>query len=115
MALDPAPFELVSCGQLIQPLPQVLILDRLLVGRAPPALLPVMHPLGDPAAHVLRVGVDAGLDWTLERLKRAYDSCQLHAVVSREALGATQFLLGLTHDQQRTPASGSGISAARTV
>src|SRR5579872_2808001 len=41
VALDPAPMHLVSVQRLVEALPQVDVLDRLLVGGAPAVLLPI--------------------------------------------------------------------------
>src|SRR3954452_18864842 len=55
MALQPAPLDPVPLAGGIEPFPQVLILDRLLVGGAPAALAPAVDPLGDALAQVLAV------------------------------------------------------------
>src|SRR5258708_6673496 len=60
VALHPVPFDPVPSRQLVEALPQVDILDRLLAGGAPVAPFPVVHPLGDAFLHVLRVGVYPG-------------------------------------------------------
>ena len=53
VALDPVPFELVRRARRVEPLPQIDILDRLLVGGLPAVLLPAVDPLGDAVPHVL--------------------------------------------------------------
>src|SRR5689334_13978674 len=57
MAPYPVPFYLVLRVQLIELLPQIDVLDRLLVSRDPALALPASHPLGNTLLHVLRVGV----------------------------------------------------------
>src|SRR5262245_55790045 len=53
MAAHPEPLDLVLAAGGVEPLPQVGVLHRLLVGRAPAAPLPVVDPLGDALLHVL--------------------------------------------------------------
>src|SRR5574343_1576709 len=59
VALDPVPFDAVSRRghQTVQLLPEVHVLDRLFVSRAPALGLPAVDPLGDALAHVLAVQV----------------------------------------------------------
>src|SRR5882724_11651250 len=47
VASHPVPFDVVQRRELVQAFPQIDVLDRLLVGGAPVAPLPVVHPLGD--------------------------------------------------------------------
>ncbi len=49
MALDPVPAHLVARERRVEALPQVDILDRLLVGGAPAVPLPALDPAGDAA------------------------------------------------------------------
>src|ERR1700682_2474499 len=58
VALDPVPAHLVLMQRRVQPLPQVDVLDRLLVRRTPAVLLPAMDPAGDALTDVLAVGVE---------------------------------------------------------
>src|SRR5882757_10655840 len=58
VALDPMPAHLMLVQRRIQPLPQIDILDRLLVRGTPAVLLPAMDPAGDALTHVLAVGVE---------------------------------------------------------
>src|SRR3989442_12976459 len=71
MAPHPVPFHIVQGCQLVEPLPQVDILHRLLVGGAPAAALPVMHPFPDPLRHIQGIGVDLYSAGALERLEGA--------------------------------------------
>src|SRR5258706_15478485 len=57
VAGHPAPFAVMQVAQRVEPLPQLGVLHRLLVGRLPAALLPAVDPLGDALAHVLAVGI----------------------------------------------------------
>ena len=58
VALDPMPFDPVRRGGVDQLLPQLGILDRLLVRRAPAVAPPVVDPAGDSVADVDAVGVE---------------------------------------------------------
>src|SRR5258708_20011514 len=55
MASHPVPFHVVHGCQLVEPLPQVDILHRFLVGAAPPPPLPVAHPLPHPLPQIHRL------------------------------------------------------------
>ena len=57
VALDPVPAHLVRLQRGVEPLPQLGILHRLLVGGAPAVALPAVDPAGDALAHILAVGV----------------------------------------------------------
>ena len=58
MALHPAPGDRVRGYRRIEALPEVNVLHRLLVGRAPAILLPAAHPCLDAALEILAVGVE---------------------------------------------------------
>src|SRR5688572_25686441 len=47
VAFDPKPLDVVLGGDLVQAPPQVLVLDRFLVGGAPAVLLPLVDPAAD--------------------------------------------------------------------
>src|SRR5205807_6063099 len=111
----PVPLELMAGGELIEPLPQVLVLHRLAGGGAPAARLPFGEPLGDAAANVFRIGVQARPHRALERLERPNHRRQLHAVVGREGFRAVELLLALARLQQCRPAAGPRIAAAGAV
>src|SRR3954469_7833949 len=115
MAFDPAPFDPVALGGRDQLLPQLRILDRLLVRRAPAIALPVVNPARDPIADILAVGMklDAARPFQgLERLDRRH---QLHAVVGRERLAARDLPLLFTHAQECRPAARARVPAAGAV
>jgi len=54
----PLPADLVPCRGCIEPLPEIDVLDRLLVGGAPTPLLPAMYPFGDAVTQILAVAVE---------------------------------------------------------
>ena len=47
MASHPMPLNAVTAKRLVEPLPQLCILDRLLLGRAPAIAPPSVDPLSD--------------------------------------------------------------------
>src|SRR6185503_20169863 len=83
---NPMPLYLMSRGQLVELAPQVLVLHRLLVGGFPSPAFPGVDPRGNPLLDVLRIGVEIDLARALQRLERADDRDQLHAVVGRRRL-----------------------------
>src|SRR5437764_651268 len=69
MALDPVPAHLVRLQRLIEALPQLDILDRLLVRGAPAVALPTVDPTRDALPHVLAVGIEIDLAGLLQRFQ----------------------------------------------
>jgi len=65
----------------IQPLPQVDVLNRLLIGGLPAALFPVMDPAGDPLAQVLAVGAERHFTGLRQRFQRHDGRHHLHTVI----------------------------------
>src|SRR5687767_10778339 len=55
MALHPMPGDVVAGSRLVEFPPEILVLHRLVVGRAPAASLPVVHPLRNALAHILGI------------------------------------------------------------
>src|SRR5258708_11597037 len=115
VAPHPVPFDLVQGRELVQALPQVKILDRLLVCGSPVALLPVVHPLRDAFLHVLRVGEHPRPARPLQRLERPDHRGQLHAVVGRVGLAAPELFFLFVEAQQNPPTARSGVAAASAV
>src|SRR5438309_2133495 len=103
MAPHPVPFHIVQGRQLVEPLPQVDILHRLLVGGAPAAALPVMHPFRDPLRHVQGIGIDLYSAWARQRLESADHRGELHAVIRGVGLAAIELALGAPGAQQHAP------------
>src|SRR5436190_16198744 len=119
MAAHPVPLYNMLIRHLAEALPEVDVLDRLLVRRAPAAPPPVVDPGGDALLYVERVGVKPHAARTLERLERADDRHELHAVVGGLGFAAVDLFLGATlaasQPQYRTPAARPGIAAAGAV
>ena len=93
MPLNPDELHLMLalCGK--QTLPQVAVLDGLLVGSFPPALFPAVDPvLVEGVDDVLRIGMDLDLAGAVKCLERHDDRHELHAVVS--GLGVATRKLG---------------------
>src|SRR5271166_4141558 len=97
------------------PEPEVLVLDRLLVGGAPAVALPDVEPTGHAAAQILRVRVQAHQAGALQRLERLDRRRELHAVVGGERLAALQLLLLLAVAKHRAPAAGPRVARAGAV
>src|SRR5437762_7371268 len=70
VALDPVPADLMRLQRGIEPLPQVDVLDGLLVGGAPAVFLPAMDPAGDALTHILAVGGEVDHARLFQRLQR---------------------------------------------
>src|SRR5690606_13999765 len=115
MAPDPVPGDLVAAGRRLQPPPEFLVLDRLLVGGAPATSLPVRQPLGDALADILGIGGELDPARPLQALQCPDGRHQLHAVVGGLRLGTGQGLLPALVPQQRAPATGAGIAAAGAI
>src|SRR5690242_7631628 len=69
MALDPVPANLVRLQGFVEPLPQLGVLHRLLVGGAPAISLPAVNPTGDALPHILAVGVEIDLARLFQRFQ----------------------------------------------
>src|SRR5262249_47910942 len=115
MAAHPVPLYLMLGRDPVELLPQVDVLDRLLVGGAPAAAPPVVGSGGAAPLHVERVRIQAHAARALQRLERPDHRHQLHAVVGGVGLAAVDFLLGAFGAQDRAPAAGAGVAAAGAV
>src|SRR5258706_13070837 len=111
----PMPLSLMSGGELLELFPEVDVFHVLLVGRAPVAALPGMDPGGDPLLYIQGVGVDPHPTRPLQRLQRADDGHQLHAVVGGGRLPAAELLFLSLEAEDRTPAARPRIAAACAV
>src|ERR1700740_1265196 len=115
MAPHPVPLHFVQGRQLVEPPPQVDVLHRFLVGGAPAAALPVVHPFGDPLRHVQGIGIELYPAGALERLEGADRRGELPAVIRGIGLAAIELALGAPRAQQHAPAAGARIAAACPV
>src|SRR5690349_21067544 len=120
VAEDVGDANLLRRGHLVQPAPQVPVLDRLealAVLAAPAVRLPAGHPLHQAHGDVLAIRDQLDLARALERGQALDDAGQLHAVVGRLALGAPG-LDGLAAGRMLEdvrPAAGAGVAAAGAV
>src|SRR5882724_411842 len=115
VSLHPVPADAVPARCALELLPQVDVLDGLLVGGAPAAPLPVGQPFADTFLDVLRVGVDLYGAGVLERFQRPDHRGQLHAVVGGVLLSSEDLLLASSVSEDRAPAPGAGIALAGAV
>ena len=120
MPLDPLPMNRMARLRRVQPLPQVGILDRLLVGGSPAVPLPAVNPLRHAIFHIGAVGDDGDLADTRQGFQGADRRHQFHAVIG--GIGLTAGKLALLDDlravhgaHQDPPAAGAGITAASAV
>ena len=102
-------------GRLIQRLPEIDILHRLLVGGLPAIALPAMHPALDAVFHILAVGMQIDLAGTVERVQCLDGRRQLHLVIGGQRLAALELLAVLPELQNGAPAAGAGISGTGPV
>ena len=107
----------ISCARarLVEALPQLGVLHRLLVGGPPAVPLPAVDPGGDAVLHVLAVGVQLDAARPLQRFERRDRRHQLHAVVGGRRLRRRRSPCGVAVAQDRAPAAGAGIARAGAV
>ncbi|MNT34065.1 hypothetical protein D3C72_1700220 [compost metagenome] len=84
----PFPGHLVAPDLLIEQLPEVGVLHRLLGSGFPATLFPVDHPLVDAFHHILGVGDQQHFTLALERFQALDRRHQFHAVVGGFRLAA---------------------------
>src|SRR5690348_15442024 len=115
MPAHPAPAYPMPCRGRCQPLPQILVLDRLPVGGAPAVGAPARQPLLDALAQVLRIGAELHLAGPGQCFQRGDRREQLHAIVRGCFLAALQQLFVRAETQQRGPAARTGVAEASPV
>src|SRR6185437_626640 len=115
VARHPVPLDGMTGRELIEPLPQILILHGLAVCGEPAPRLPCAHPFPDAAPDILRVGIHPHASGTLQRLERTDDRRQLHAVVGGQRLRARKLLLAAGKAEQGRPAARPRITAAGAI
>src|SRR3569832_1649161 len=79
-----------AVDELVQLLPQLHVLHRLLRRRAPALGLPALEPLGHALEDVLAVDVKRDSTRPLERTQRLDHGHELHAIVGGLALAAVE-------------------------
>src|ERR1044072_2795390 len=80
VTLHPMPFDAVPLDLALQLLPQIDVLDGLLVCSAPVTRFPLRQPFENTFAHVLGIRVERDRARLLQRCERANRRGQLHAV-----------------------------------
>ncbi len=115
MPLDPLPVNLVGLGGLFQPLPQLLILHRLLIRGLPAAAFPAFQPLGDALFDVLGISRERHVAGTLEFFERTNRGHEFHAVVGGFRLGTVKLLFVVAVLQDGAPTAGTGIATTGAV
>src|SRR5688500_11221490 len=115
VALHPHPLDVVHARELVELAPEIGVLHRFPVRRAPAVLLPAVYPLADTELNVLRIGVDARAARALQRLQRPDDRHQLHAVVGGVRFAAVELARLRAAAQKRAPAAHARIALARAV
>src|SRR6185312_6188146 len=115
MAAHPVPADPMMRAQRVELAPEIRVLDRLAVARAPAVLLPRVDPALDSLLHVLGIEVEVDVAGPRQRLERPDDGRELHPVVRRLPLAAKDFLLALAGYQKRTPAARARVALARAV
>ena len=88
MALDPVQRHFMALLRRLQRLPQLHILDRLVIGGFPALLFPAENPLGDAILDIGAVGIEIDFAGTFQRVERRDGRQQLHAVVGGISLAA---------------------------
>src|SRR4051794_40338716 len=115
MSFPPPPLDLMLVRQRFEALPQVDVLHRLLVRRAPAAPLPIVYPDADSLLHIERIGKQPHTTAPRQRTQ-AFDDCgELHAIIGRRRLAAMQLLDVSSEPEQYAPASRTRIAFACAV
>src|SRR3990167_85707 len=115
VAPDPMPCDAVRRRRFEQRAPQIGILDWLLVGGEPAALLPGVDPLRDPVDHIFAVRIEIDPAWLLQGAQRFDHRGHFHAVVGRFALASDKLAFAAAIPQHRAPAARPGVALARSV
>lgn len=115
MALDPVPTDLVSGACHVQPLPEIIILYGLAIGRSPVPCLPAVYPLRDAIHHIFAVCVELYGTGSVEGLQGHYGSHEFHTIVGCQNIAALNLLCSPPRLQDCAPAPRAGIALAGTV
>src|SRR6266581_4188228 len=110
------PRDIVPLDQLQQRLPEIAVLNRLLLRVAPAVGAPAEIPLVAEAVHNIRaVAVDCHGAAAGESAQALDGTGQLHALVGRVGFAAGQLDLVAVVDEDGGPAAGAGVTAAGAV
>src|SRR5713226_2215930 len=110
------PRDVVPLGQLEQRLPEIAILDGLLLGIAPAVGAPAEIPLVAEAVHDVRAVAVDGRGAAPAEGAQAFDGTgQLHALVGGACFAAGELDLVAVVDEDGGPAAGAGVTAAGAV
>src|SRR5207249_4668821 len=110
------PRDIVLLDQLQQRLPEIAVLDGLLLRVAPAVGAPAEIPLVAEAVHDIRaVAVDGHGAAAGEGAQALDGTGQLHALVGRVGFAAGQLDLVAVVDEDGSPAAGAGVTAAGAV
>src|SRR5262245_18089794 len=115
MAAHPMPAHLVRRHGGIELLPEIDVLDRLLVGGAPAVALPAMNPLHDAVAQILAIGMEIDQAGPLQGLQGPNRSQEFHALVGGVRLAALELLLVVAEGKDRAPAARPRIAGTGSV
>src|SRR6516165_2193650 len=110
MTFEPVPAHAMLGAMRIQPLPEIGVLDRLPVCRAPAVPFPGMYPSHDSVAQIFAVGVNVDEARTLERFEGLDCRHELHAVVGGLGVTALQFLDVLAEREDGAPAARTWVA-----
>src|SRR5438477_7848358 len=110
------PRDIVPLDQLQQRLPEISVLDGLLLRVAPAVGAPAEIPLVAEAVHDVRAVAVDGHGAAAGEGAQAFDGAgQLHALVGRVGFAAGQLDLVGGVDEDGGPTAGAGIAAAGAV
>ena len=113
---DLVPGDLMALGFGDQDLPEVAVLDRLLLGVLPAVPEPALVPLVPKAIDDVRaIAVDADATRVVQRAQALEGAADLHALIGRAGLRAGQLALLIAVDDDGRPAAGPGIARARAI
>ena len=117
MALDPAPLNAVPrlADEVIELLPKLDVLHRLLARRAPALGFPAMDPFSNALAHVLAVQVQRDGAGALQGREGLDHGLHLYAVIGRVQGPAPQLFFNAAGAQQHAPAPGPRDALAGAV
>ncbi len=115
MTLQPFPLNLMCGSQGIELSPEILVLDRFLVGRAPTAPFPSRYPGGDAILEIFRIGEQLDLARFLHGGQRRDGRLQLHPIVGSGRVASTDLFPVSAVLEHSRPTARTGIALACSV